>query len=90
MTNVAGASYSNYNLVPTDPFKAYIKPTGLALDNSGNVYMTTGYVIKKWNVTTNIISLVAGSGKFTATSEGDGKRSTMAYLSSPTDRKSVV
>ena len=83
MTYVAGTIYSTYDFVPIDPLNAYIQPTSLAFDNSGNLYMTTLNGVKKWNVTTNKISLVAGSGAYTSNGEGDGQRSTMAFLSRP-------
>ena len=83
MTYVAGSIYSTYDLANSGPLDNYIRPNSLALDNSGNLYMTTMNVVKKWNVTTNIISVVAGSGTYTSNGEGDGKRSTMAYLYTP-------
>jgi sugar lactone lactonase YvrE len=82
MTNVAGP-YGSNDLVPIDPLDANIRPSSLALDNSGNIYMTTFGSILRWQLAANKVSILAGSGTYTGTGEGDGDKSTMAYLSSP-------
>ena len=82
MTNVAGP-YGSGDLVPIDPLDADIRPSSLAIDNSGNIFMTTFDSILGWNLATNKKTILAGSGTYTSTGEGNGKRSTMAYLSTP-------
>ena len=82
MTNVAG-SYGSNDLAAIDPLDTDIRPSSLALDNSGNIYMTTHGSILRWNLAANEKTFLAGSGTYTDTDEGDGKWSTMAHLSTP-------
>lgn len=59
-------------------------PIGLAIDNSGNLYISDcgNHCIRKVNMSTNIISTFAGTGG-TAGFGGDGSAAAGAQLSSP-------
>jgi len=54
---------------------------GIVLDGNGDLYFSDGYVIRRVDATTSIISTVAGDGYFAF--GGDGGAATMAELNSP-------
>lgn len=59
------------------------RPNGVAFDAAGNMYIadSASNVIRKVNVSSNIISTIAGTG--TAGSSGDGSAATAATLNAP-------
>lgn len=61
------------------------KPTGVALDSSGNLYIADreNHRIRKVNATTGLIETVAGDGNSGYT--GDGSAATLARLDKPED-----
>ncbi|MCF6252838.1 MAG: hypothetical protein L3J75_16450, partial [Methylococcaceae bacterium] len=61
------------------------RPEGLALDASGNLFIAdrSNHRIRRINVTTGIITTIAGSGGFGFI--GDGRLATAARLSNPSD-----
>ena len=62
------------------------KPTGINLDNSGNVYFGDFYnIVRKITVTTSIITTVAGTASTTGSYTGDGGAATTATLNAPYD-----
>ena len=62
------------------------KPTGINLDNSGNVYFGDFYnIVRKITVTTSIITTVAGTASTTGSYTGDGGAATDAKLNAPYD-----
>ncbi len=85
MTTIAGngtAGYSGNGGQATDA--ELNQPAGLALDGSGDLFIADAgnNVIRELNLTTGIITTVAGNG--TAGSSGDGGLATDAELNNPT------
>ena len=64
-----------------------IGPTGIAVDSSGNIYIAEpeGDVIRKINVSTGIIDIVAGTPGARGYTVGDGILATSAVLNFPSD-----
>ncbi len=62
-------------------------PRGINLDNAGNIYFSgTGYnVIRKVDVSTGVISTVAGTGSTSGGYSGDNVQATSATLNYPYD-----
>jgi sugar lactone lactonase YvrE len=84
ITTYAGNAISGYNGDGIPATSAQISnPMGVAVDNSGNVYIADNgnNRIRKVDASTGIISTVAGNG--TAGSNGDSGLATSAMLNSP-------
>ncbi len=84
ITTVAGTGSSGYygnNLPATSAWLS--APRGIALDSAGNIYIadTNNYRIRKVNVTTGVITAVAGSGAYGYF--GDNGSATSTGLASP-------
>jgi ribosomal protein S11 len=86
ITTFAGTGASSYigdNGQATSA--AFLYPTGVALDDSGNIYIadTLNNRIRKVTVSTGIITTIAGTG--TGGYSGDGGEATSATLNYPFD-----
>ena len=84
MTHVAGGQ--GFGGYATLPLETTMSPSYLAFDKAGNLFIVESGndYIRKWNVTTNLITIVAGSGgSSTSDTDNDGRRSTMAALYYP-------
>jgi len=60
---------------------AFLKPAGVAVDKSGNVFFASGNTVMRWDAATSILTLVAGNG--TVGSSGDNGPALNAQLYYP-------
>ncbi len=83
ITTIAGNAVSTFSGDGGAATSASMGPFGLALDSSGNVYLSdcNNHRIRKITVSTGIISTIAGTG--TSSFSGDGGAATSATLSQP-------
>ncbi len=85
IVTIAGTGTSSYSGDSGPATSAtLIRPNGIALDSSGNVYIadTGNQAIRKITVSTGIISTIAGTGS--ASYSGDGGLAVSAELCNPT------
>ncbi len=88
ITTLAGTGVAGYNSDNIQATAAQINgPGGLGVDAAGNIYITelAGYRIRKVDVTSGIITTVAGTGS--GGSGGDGGQATNAQVTFVTDVK---
>ena len=85
ITSIAGSSTSDsYSGDGGKATSAQLNsPMGVALDSSGNVYISdsNNHRIRKVTVSTSLITTIAGTG--TASYSGDGGKATSATLDTP-------
>lgn len=78
ITTIAGNGTAGYSGDGGSATGAEISPGDLALDNSGNIYMSGSNRIRKITASTGIITTIAGNG--TAGFSGDGGAATSAEM----------
>ena len=81
ISTIAGGGSSTADGVPaTSASLTFTQFNRMGIDAVGNIYVSTGNCVRKVNMSTGIITTVAGTG--TAGYTGDGSAATLAQLSS--------
>ena len=88
ITTIGGTGVEGYSGDGGSATSALLtKPTGINLDSSGNIYFVDGInnIVRKIDVSTYIITTVAGTGTTTGSYTGNGDLATLATLNAPSD-----
>ena len=88
ITTIGGTGVEGYSGDGGSATSALLtKPTGINLDSSGNIYFVDGInnIVRKIDVSTYIITTIAGTGATTGSYTGNGGLATLATLNAPSD-----